>query len=140
MICVVEQPTDVIALEKTGVYKGSYHCLGGKIAPLDNIGPDDLRIESLLERIQDSTYTELILGVGSDVEGEATANYLADLVVGKGIQINITRLAQVFQQAEGLKTLTNLRYIGLWTAEESYKKLKFAKRKQIDRLFQIYVV
>ena len=81
VICVVEQPTDVIALEKTGVFKGCYHCLGGKIAPLDNICPDDLRIDALIERLRDSTFKELILGVGSDVEGEATANYLADLML-----------------------------------------------------------
>lgn len=120
VICVVEQPTDVIALEKTGVYKGSYHCLGGKIAPLDNIGPDDLRIKSLLERIQDSTFTELILGVGSDVEGEATANYLADLVVGKGIHIDITRLAQGLPAGGGLENADELT---LYRALDGRRKL-----------------
>ena len=120
MICVVEQPTDVIALEKTGVFKGSYHCLGGKIAPLDNIGPDDLRIDALIERLRDSTFKELILGVGSDVEGEATANYLADLMIEKGINIDITRLAQGLPAGGGLENADELT---LYRALDGRRKL-----------------
>lgn len=108
VICVVEQPTDVIALEKTGVFKGCYHCLGGKIAPLDNIGPDDLRIDALIQRLKDSSFKELILGVGSDVEGEATANYLADLMIEKGINIDLTRLAQGLPAGGGLENADEL--------------------------------
>ena len=108
VICVVEQPTDVIALEKTGVFKGTYHCLGGKIAPLDNIGPEDLRIGSLISRIEGSGFSEVILGVGSDVEGEATANYLADLIVGKGLKLDITRLAQGLPAGGGLENADEL--------------------------------
>ena len=108
VICVVEQPTDVIALEKTGVYKGTYHCLGGKIAPLDNIGPEDLRVDSLISRIGNSDFEEVILGVGSDVEGEATANYLADLIGGKGLKVVITRLAQGLPAGGGLENADEL--------------------------------
>lgn len=103
VICVVEQPTDVIALEKTGAFKGTYHCLGGKIAPLDNIGPEDLRVGSLISRIEGSDFGEVILGVGSDVEGEATANYLAELIAEKGLKIDITRLAQGLPAGGGLE-------------------------------------
>ena len=108
VICVVEQPTDVIALEKTGVYKGTYHCLGGKIAPLDNIGPEDLRVDSLILRIGNSDFEEVILGVGSDVEGEATANYLADLIAEKGLKVVITRLAQGLPAGGGLENADEL--------------------------------
>ena len=108
VICVVEQPTDVIALEKTGAFKGTYHCLGGKIAPLDNIGPEDLRVSSLISRIEGSDFGEVILGVGSDVEGEATANYLADLIVEKGLKIDITRLAQGLPAGGGLENADEL--------------------------------
>ena len=108
VICVVEQPTDVIALEKTGVYKGTYHCLGGKIAPLDNIGPEALRVDSLILRIGNSDFEEIILGVGSDVEGEATANYLADLIAEKGLKVVITRLAQGLPAGGGLENADEL--------------------------------
>jgi len=120
LICVVEQPTDVIALEKTGVYKGHYHCLGGKIAPLDNIGPDDLRIDSLIRRISEFEFRELILGVGSDVEGEATANYLADLIVENGIDVDITRLAQGLPAGGGLENADELT---LYRALDGRRKL-----------------
>ena len=108
VICVVEQPTDVIALEKTGIFKGTYHCLGGKIAPLDNIGPEDLRVDSLIRRIENSDFGEVILGVGSDVEGEATANYLADLIAEKGLKVDITRLAQGLPAGGGLENADEL--------------------------------
>jgi recombination protein RecR len=120
LICVVEQPTDVIALEKTGVFKGHYHCLGGKLAPLDNVGPDDLRINSLIRRISEFEFKELILGVGSDVEGEATANYLADLIMEKGIKIDITRLAQGLPAGGGLENADELT---LYRALDGRRKL-----------------
>lgn len=100
VICVVEQATDVLPLERSGVFKGRYHCLGGKLSPLDNVTPEDLRIGSLLRRIDAEEVPEVILAPGSDVEGEATANYLAGLLRGK---CHITRIAQGLPAGGGLE-------------------------------------
>ncbi|TAE77744.1 MAG: recombination protein RecR [Verrucomicrobia bacterium] len=100
IICVVEQATDVLPLERSGVFKGRYHCLGGKLSPLDNVTPEDLRIGSLLRRIDAEEVPEVILAPGSDVEGEATANYLASLLRGK---CHITRIAQGLPAGGGLE-------------------------------------
>lgn len=108
MICVVEQPTDVLPLERTGAFKGSYHCLGGRIAPLDDIAPEDLRIDSLVSRIAGGCVSEVILGVGSDVEGEATANYLAELLATGFPDLTVTRLAQGLPAGGGLDNADEL--------------------------------
>jgi len=108
VICVVEQPTDVLPLERTGAFKGSYHCLGGRIAPLDDITPEDLRIAPLMDRIAGGCVSEVILGVGSDVEGEATANYLADLLAEKFPGVEVTRLAQGLPAGGGLDNADEL--------------------------------
>ena len=100
VICVVEQATDVLPLERSGVFKGRYHCLGGKLSPLDNVTPEDLRIGQLLRRIETENVPEVILAPGSDVEGEATANYLASLLRGK---CHITRIAQGLPAGGGLE-------------------------------------
>ena len=100
VLCVVEQATDVLPLERSGVFKGRYHCLGGKLSPLDNVTPEDLRIGSLLRRIEEENVPEVILAPGSDVEGEATANYLAGLLRGKCL---ITRIAQGLPAGGGLE-------------------------------------
>ncbi len=100
VICVVEQATDVLPLERSGVFKGRYHCLGGKLSPLDNVTPEDLRIGQLLQRIEGENVPEVILAPGSDVEGEATANYLASLLRGK---CHITRIAQGLPAGGGLE-------------------------------------
>ena len=100
VLCVVEQATDVLPLERSGAFKGRYHCLGGKLSPLDNVTPDDLRIGSLLRRIDNEHVTEVILAPGSDVEGEATANYLASLLKGK---CHVTRIAQGLPAGGGLE-------------------------------------
>jgi len=100
VICVVEQATDVLPLERSGVFKGRYHCLGGKLSPLDNVTPEDLRIGQLLKRIEAENVPEVILAPGSDVEGEATANYLASLLRGK---CHITRIAQGLPAGGGLE-------------------------------------
>lgn len=92
ILCVVEQATDVLPIERSGAFKGLYHCLGGKLSPLDNVAPEDLRIGSLLKRIEVREGLEVILGVGADVEGEATANYLRELL--GGCNCKVTRLAQ----------------------------------------------
>src|SRR6266852_4063654 len=76
IICVVEEPLDVLALEKTGVYKGLYHVLHGALSPVEGIGPKDLRIEELLKRLPGGTVGEIILATNPNFEGEFTANYL----------------------------------------------------------------
>ena len=84
VICVVEEPKDVVAIERTREFRGRYHVLGGAISPIDGIGPDDLRIRELLGRLRDGTVTELILATDPNLEGEATATYLARLVNADG--------------------------------------------------------
>jgi len=91
-ICVVEEPVNVIALDRTGAFKGIYHVLGGALSPLRDIGPDDLRIKPLLQRVRQGGIRELILATNPNVEGEATAVYLSRILAGEGLQI--TRLAQ----------------------------------------------
>jgi recombination protein RecR len=92
LVCVVEQAADVLRLERSGAFHGLYHVLGGKLSPLDNITPEDLRLEVLVERVKALEAEEIILALGSDVEGEATASYIADLLRPSGI--TISRLAQ----------------------------------------------
>ncbi|MES2996910.1 MAG: recombination mediator RecR [Verrucomicrobiota bacterium] len=92
IICVVEQATDVLPIERSGAFRGLYHCLGGKLSPLDGISPEDLRIAQLIRRIEGSEGIEVILALGSDVEGEATANYLAEILRNRNCAI--TRIAQ----------------------------------------------
>src|SRR4029077_4998 len=92
LLCVVEQPTDILPLEKTNAFRGRYHSLGGKISPLDYIGPDDLRIKELLERIDREKITEIICERPADVEGESTTNFIADLLKNK--PVNLTRIAR----------------------------------------------
>ncbi len=90
-ICVVKEPKDVIAMEKLHEYKGVYHVLHGVISPMDGVGPNDIRIKELLNRVGDGTVTEVIMATNPDVEGEATAMYIAKLL--KPLGINVTRLA-----------------------------------------------
>ena len=91
LICVVEEPGDVIPVERTHEYRGRYHVLGGAISPIEGVGPDDLRIRELMTRLADGTVTELILATDPNLEGEATATYLARLVKPMGLRV--TRLA-----------------------------------------------
>ena len=106
LICVVEQPTEILPIERTGVFRGRYHSLGGRIAPLDHIGPEDLRIDSLIERIKNERPAEIILAVGADVEGEATASYLADVL--RELPVKVTRLAQGIPAGGGLESADEL--------------------------------
>ena len=87
VICVVEEPKDVAAVEKIREFHGRYHVLGGAISPIDGIGPDDLRISQLMTRLADGTVTELILATDPNLEGEATAAYLARLVKPMGLRV-----------------------------------------------------
>ncbi len=91
VVCVVEEPKDVLAIEKTREFRGRYHVLGGAISPIEGVGPDDLRIRELLQRLADGSVSELILATDPNLEGEATATYLARLVKPMGLRV--TRLA-----------------------------------------------
>jgi recombination protein RecR len=91
VLCVVEEPKDVVAIERTREFRGRYHILGGAISPIEGVGPDDLRVKELMTRLADGTVTELILATDPNLEGEATATYLARLV--KPMGLIVTRLA-----------------------------------------------
>jgi len=91
-ICVVEEPADMIAVEKSQEYRGQYHVLHGTISPLDGIGPDALRIKELLERLRDSAVKEVIVATNPTMDGEATALYLSKLI--KPLGVSVTRIAR----------------------------------------------
>ncbi len=91
IICVVEKPADMAAIEKSGAYSGRYHILGGALSPMDGIGPDEIRLKELLFRAKSAEVKEIIIATGTDVEGEATASYIADSLKNTGIKI--TRIA-----------------------------------------------
>lgn len=118
-LCVVEESKDVIAVEKTGEYRGRYHVLGGAISPIDGIGPDDLRIRELLQRLTDGEVTEIIVATDPNLEGEATATYLARLLAPMGL--TVTRLAS------GLPVGGDLEY-----ADEVTLGRAFAGRRRLD--------
>ena len=88
ILCVVEEPKDVVAIEKTREFKGRYHVLGGAISPIEGIGPDDLRIRELMSRLSDATITEVILATDPNLEGEATATYLARMISPLGVAVS----------------------------------------------------
>ena len=92
IVCVVEEPLDVVAIERTGVFRGSYHVLHGVINPVEGVGPEDLRIDSLLARQQKEAFTEVLVATNPNMEGEATAMYLARLLHPSGVRV--TRLAR----------------------------------------------
>jgi recombination protein RecR len=105
-LCVVEQPTDILPLEKTGAFRGRYHSLGGKISPLDHIGPEDLRIKELLERVDRENISEIIFALPADVEGESTTNYIVELLKEK--PITLTRIARGIPAGGGLESADEL--------------------------------
>jgi recombination protein RecR len=106
LLCVVEQPTDILPLEKTGAFRGRYHSLGGKISPLDHIGPEDLRIKELLERVDREKITEIIFALPADVEGESTTNYMVELLKDK--PVSLTRIARGIPAGGGLESADEL--------------------------------
>jgi recombination protein RecR len=122
-LCVVEESKDVVAIERTREFRGRYHVLGGAISPIDGVGPDDLRVRELMTRLADGTVTELILATDPNLEGEATATYLARLVrpmTGDGA-LRVTRLAS------GLPVGGDLEY-----ADEVTLGRAFEGRRSID--------
>jgi recombination protein RecR len=119
VICVVEEPKDVAAVEKIREFRGRYHVLGGAISPIDGVGPDDLRIKELMTRLADGVVTEIILATDPNLEGEATATYLARLVKPMGIRIT--------RPASGLPVGGDLEY-----ADEVTLGRAFEGRRQLD--------
>jgi recombination protein RecR len=119
IICVVEEPKDVVAIERTREFRGRYHVLGGAISPIDGVGPDDLRIRELLARLRDGVVTELILATDPNLEGEATATYLSRMLRPMGL--TVTRLAS------GLPVGGDLEY-----ADEVTLGRAFAGRRRVD--------
>ncbi|MCX6959000.1 MAG: recombination mediator RecR [Verrucomicrobia bacterium] len=100
-LCIVETATDILPLERTGVFRGRYHALGGKLSPLEGIGPEQLRIGELIKRVGEERPAEVILALGADVEGEATSHYLAELLAPSGVRI--TRIAQGLPAGGGVE-------------------------------------
>jgi recombination protein RecR len=115
----VEEPKDVVAIERTREFRGRYHVLGGAISPIEGVGPDDLRVRELMVRLQDGSVTELILATDPNLEGEATATYLARMFGPMGLRI--TRLAS------GLPVGGDLEY-----ADEVTLGRAFEGRRQVD--------
>lgn len=101
LLCVVERPTDVLSIEKSGSYHGRYHVLGGRISPLEGVEAEDLRIAELERRLQNEPIQEVILALGTDVEGEATCHYLARRLRRPGLRI--TRIAHGLPAGTGLE-------------------------------------
>ena len=118
-LCVVEESRDVIAIERTAEYRGRYHVLGGAISPIDGVGPDDLRIRELMQRLADGQITEVIIATDPNLEGEATATYLARMLSPLGLEV--TRLAS------GLPVGGDLEY-----ADEVTLGRAFAGRRRVD--------
>lgn len=106
ILCVVERATDILPIERSGAYRGHYHVLGGRLAPLEHVGPEDLRLGELTARLAAREFREVILALSTDVEGEATANYLAELLAPRGVPV--TRLAQGMPAGGGLDNADEL--------------------------------
>jgi recombination protein RecR len=101
LVCVVEQPVDILSIEKSGTFRGKYHVLGGKISPLDGIEPEDLRISELEKRLAGEPIREIVIALGTDVEGDATGFYLAKRLARPGLKI--TRIAHGLPAGTGLE-------------------------------------
>ena len=101
MVCVVERPTDILSIEKSGTYHGRFHVLGGKISPLNGVEPEDLRIADLEARLGREPIKEIIIALGTDVEGDATGYYLAKRLATKGVKVS--RIAHGLPAGSGLE-------------------------------------
>jgi len=101
MICVVEQPADMASIEKSGAFHGRYHILGGCLAPMDGVGPDDIKITELVGRLEKESVREIILATGTNVEGESTAAYIAGILSPLGV--NVSRIASGVPMGGDLK-------------------------------------
>lgn len=101
MVCVVQDPSDIVALERTGSYKGRYHALMGIISPMHGEGPGDIRLQALIKRLETERFQEVILALGTDAESEATASYIIELL--KPRKLRITRLATGIPVGSGIR-------------------------------------
>ena len=101
MLCVVEQPADVVAVEKSGAFHGVYHILGGVLSPTNGVGPDDIRVADLFRRVQEEALKEVVIATGTNVEGEATAAYLAEQL--QHLSVRVTRIASGVPMGGDLK-------------------------------------
>jgi recombination protein RecR len=101
LLCVVERATDILPIERSGAFRGRYHALGGRLSPLEHVGPEDLRLGELTARLDRGAFTEVILALSTDVEGEATANYLVEILAPRGVRVS--RLAQGMPAGGGLE-------------------------------------
>jgi recombination protein RecR len=119
IICVVEEPKDVVAVERTREFRGRYHVLGGAISPIDGVGPDDLRVRELLHRLADDVVKEVILATDPNLEGEATATYLSRLIQPMGVRVS--------RLASGLPVGGDLEY-----ADEVTLGRAFSGRRLLD--------
>jgi recombination protein RecR len=106
LVCVVEEPLDIVALERTGQYNGTYHVLGGAISPIDGVGPEQLHIPELIKRIKSDKVEEVIIATNASVEGESTALFLQKHIKDDGLKIKLTRLAR------GLPVGVDIEYAG----------------------------
>lgn len=106
LLCLVERPTDILSLEKSGAFHGRYHVLGGNISPINGIGPEDLRIAELEQRLVRENIREIIVALGTDVEGDATSHYLARRIARPGL--TISRIAHGLPAGSGLEFADDL--------------------------------
>lgn len=116
ILCVVEDPKSIFLFEKIGTYEGEYHVLEGLISPLDGVDPDDIGVEKLVKRIQDSKYDEIIIAVKPSIEGETTALYIKKII--EGMNIKVTRIAS------GIPIGTDIEYIDSMTLERALNDRK----------------
>ncbi|HJN81175.1 MAG: recombination mediator RecR [Verrucomicrobiota bacterium] len=100
-VCVVERAVDILNVEKSGAFRGHYHVLGGKISPINGVGPEELRVAQLEQRLADGAADEVIIALGTDVEGDATGHYLAKRLVKRGVKV--TRIAHGLPAGSGLE-------------------------------------
>ena len=101
LLCVVEQPTDMVAVEKSGAFHGMYHILSGALSPMNGIGPENIRIRELVDRVQKDQVQEVVLATNTNVEGEATASYIAQIL--EKYQVRVTRIASGVPMGGDLK-------------------------------------
>ena len=101
LLCLVERAVDIVSIEKSGAFRGKFHVLGGKISPLDGVGPDDLRIAELEKRLGKEPIREIVIALGTDVEGDATSGYLAKRLARQGLKIS--RIAYGLPAGSGLE-------------------------------------
>jgi len=114
LLCVVEQQADMAAIEKSGGFKGHFHILHGVLSPMNGIGPDDIRIKELISRIQNNRIDEVVIATGTNVEGEATASYLAERIAG--LNVRVTRIAS------GVPVGGDLKYVDQMTIKKAMER------------------